>query len=1484
MSKIKEYVRHLTVVAAATLLAHGAWAEATTSKVISFNFSDQSGSNATDTSGVYNVAAGAWNNFSSNANTRTGDLKMWDGSQSVNAGANFSIQWNASGWYGCGATDNIQKRYLDDGKKTSITISNIPFAVYDVYIICSTDQGSGGKFAPWIVNETTYGDASGWGDTTVRGAPTIGSNTLKISRLSGDLSMTGYKRYDISGSVRGCIAALQIVEAPAKGWVGNDGNWDDASNWSPVGVPTEDVEVGIDSACTVTLSENSRAKRVVLTDNVTFDGSETGAVLGQFSVLSGKKMTINADTTVGITGGSLKQTEVTNNGTIKFIGGTEEAPIKIYDNGANTGFGNVVLAENTVVLNTEDNNRIHKVTGSGATSVYKLTRTNNGFGHTAGTQFRNLTYVNAAENGKLCWVERADSFDATVDVRLDGGEFYLYGYSPTIGSLSGSAALTRGGNETITITCGADAEYAGASSVPMTIAAGNGVQTLSGAYTGALTVNAGGKVKIAGNAKPASYTVAEGGQVIMANGNIASMREIPAWMSFESGVTQLSINQTSDEYSAGSIVITGVPETITSIQVFTLEWKYETLVKDPEVAGKWSYSGSASPIAGPSVWLDYTFSKDTLDKRGENRTTIVNAGSAGTNVGLTYDTGYRANPTGSEKNPYNTENGMLLAASTPYRDMTGDQAWPTAYTVAVCANVPDVENACLVGFGSSTKGNNTFVTIVRGADSNTIKLMKGVGTGSPATQITTMSADNATTSKHLIVFTNDGTTFKVYCDGVKIEETSAIALGNGFQIGSVHGGVPSNLIRCSGIADETKRLACEIKSIRVFNKVISDDEMTALVDEFPYISKGGLYERTISADTTLSSEDAWADSETKATTDLPTSVTEEGVTYKPSIAITTTSAEAAKLTLNASLEADKITFNGSGELQIYTEGDYALSAAGAVIVNGPIAFKHGLVDISKSPLKIGTEGVMRIDVEDVVDLSTIFSTTRIQLTGVTEEAEGKVILLNAPESDDYRTVALAFEENHYWLKVTMSEHEAMTLSVGADLELTDATEFVTESGTVLRTNPDDVIEISADCTITIPTALTIPLSSITIPEGKTLTLVRGEGVACPKILGAGTIVMSQIPGRVFQDEGWTGVVHLKNLNLADWDLGAYGNMDVATIKLTGVTGYSKNGASNNGCNAAVELADDEDAKALTINNGYSDAVFFFRKVTGSGTFTSTDANTSHQVYKFQDVTGFNGMIEVANNLRVVIGTGDADSENSSLAFTDGVVINGGLNWSAAKVTFGNTLKVKGAIYDAIVTATTLPETMPKVTLLDADGQPVEGEYTLEADGTTLKVVKVGSPIEPIAPTQPKTYDTEDEATAAAEAINANKTELIAKPFETMTDQQKMVYDGYVAAKVSGTTVTIDFSEAGAEYMQMLIDDKGVSEAILDLDASSAEIAAVPGFYYAILGGTDVSAITTSGAAVQATGSTVTLEKPNLGTTSAGFYKVKVSVTALTAAE
>lgn len=149
---------------------------------------------------------------------------------------------------------------------------------------------------------------------------------------------------------------------------------------------------------------------------------------------------------------------------------------------------------------------------------------------------------------------------------------------------------------------------------------------------------------------------------------------------------------------------------------------------------------------------------------------------------------------------------------------------------------------------------------------------------------------------------------------------------------------------------------------------------------------------------------------------------------------------------------------------------------------------------------------------------------------------------------------------------------------------------------------------------------------------------------------------------------------------------------------------------------------------------------------------------------------------------------------------------------------------------------------------------------------------------PIDPTEPKGYDDATAATAAAAAINADKAKYIAKPFETMTDTQKAVYDALVTAKVVGNAVVVDFSESGETTAQDSADNALEVTDILDTEKTDATVEAIPGLYYAIVGGTEVDSITTAGTAVQATDTTVTLTKPNLGTTTKAFYKVKISVT------
>lgn len=463
--------------------------------------------------------------------------------------------------------------------------------------------------------------------------------------------------------------------------------------------------------------------------------------------------------------------------------------------------------------------------------------------------------------------------------------------------------------------------------------------------------------------------------------------------------------ETGDEYKAGGFTITNIPSGVT-VKVKKYDaTDYETVT--PE-AGTATISHEVG-VSGLAAWLDYTFNESTkaTNLHSPADQVITNAGNAGSGNNLTIDTGYNTD------NSYN-EDGTLKVMSTPWRNIT----WPTNYTVAVAGNVPDVENGCLVAFGSTTAGSQNYLAIIRGASQNEIKLVKGHGMNSAFEVISTMTAANATALSHLVVFTKNGNTFTVYLDGIqKTQVTYSDALGGGFQIGSLHGGVTGTGVGRVNDIDATLKAKVFAKAIRVYDYVITSDQMTALTEEFPYVSYGGTYSRTISENSNLSATNAWLNKGSQGNVDVPVNAIVDAVTYYPDVEITTTTA--STLTVNADMDAENIKFDGAGKLTIASDGTHNIHIYGSLTANGPVSVKYGETDLSAVPVAIGESGSVEFDFS-ASDFSSVNTQTDYTVTGNTADYGSKVT--GVYPSDDYHTYTLAHNgsTNSYILTVEPS--------------------------------------------------------------------------------------------------------------------------------------------------------------------------------------------------------------------------------------------------------------------------------------------------------------------------------------------------------------------------------------------------------------------------------------------------------------------------------
>lgn len=195
---------------------------AANSATISTNFSSNGNSGvdqlvSVSTAGV--VAVGNWNDLAGGSG---GPVALLDDS---GAATSAMVSWGAGGtWGGTAAAPLSGDRALMgawlDGNSTSVT--NIPYATYDVIIYGSSDAGNSGRSLGWTVNGSEVKSGGTFADplsadgnyffgTHVDGSTaTNNPSYIRINGLSGDLTIGDHS--DPATSTRSPIAGFQIIE------------------------------------------------------------------------------------------------------------------------------------------------------------------------------------------------------------------------------------------------------------------------------------------------------------------------------------------------------------------------------------------------------------------------------------------------------------------------------------------------------------------------------------------------------------------------------------------------------------------------------------------------------------------------------------------------------------------------------------------------------------------------------------------------------------------------------------------------------------------------------------------------------------------------------------------------------------------------------------------------------------------------------------------------------------------------------------------------------------------------------------------------------------------------------------------------------------------------------------------------------------------------------------------------------------------------
>ena len=682
---------------------------------------------------------------------------------------------------------------------------------------------------------------------------------------------------------------------------------------------------------------------------------------------------------------------------------------------------NTVTIKNLAGNNLSNTNNNYAFVGSGILNFYgtcDLTKKSDGtdcnssklgYGNTASINIKSGANVTTAEiyntttndNNAMISIESGATLNATAEVRsvsainqgtMNGTKLYgpITLGDGSITTLSDAKPFHDNSSTTGSVTVNGDATL--------------NLTATTSTLTKAITVVSGKTLTIDGKTNTVNLTgaVTNNGTIHFKDAILNFTERDLSALSYTFDNCTLQFAETGDEYKNGGFTITNIPSGVT-VKVKQYDGDaYETVT--PE-AGTATISHDVE-VSGSAAWLDYTFNESTKSTNIHSPAdrVITNAGNAGSGNNLTIDTDYNTD------NSYN-EDGTLKVMSTPWRNIT----WPTNYTVAVAGNVPNEENGCLVAFGSTTAGSLNYLAIVRGANQNEIKLVKGHGMNSAFEVISTMTAANATALSHLVVFTKNGNTFTVYLDGIqKTQVTYSDALGGGFQIGSIHGGVTGTGVgRVNDMATDIKNKIFA-KAVRVYDYVISDDQMSQLTEEFPYTSFGGKYTRTITENSNLSATDAWLNTGTQGYVDIPVNAVVDEVTYYPDVEITTDAA--STLTVNANMDAENIKFGGTGKLTIASDGEHNIHIYGSLTANGPVSVKYGEIDLTAVPVSIGESGSVEFDFSNY-DFSSVDTPTDYPVTGNTADYGSKVTGVYPSATTHTYTLAHNGTSNNYILTV-----------------------------------------------------------------------------------------------------------------------------------------------------------------------------------------------------------------------------------------------------------------------------------------------------------------------------------------------------------------------------------------------------------------------------------------------------------------------------------
>ncbi len=477
--------------------------------------------------------------------------------------------------------------------------------------------------------------------------------------------------------------------------------------------------------------------------------------------------------------------------------------------------------------------------------------------------------------------------------------------------------------------------------------------------------------------------------------------------------SEFTLTETRQEYANGTFSVSNVPSGAT----VTVTRADGTTSNAPVTDGtaRLSDYGDSVKISGVATMYDATFNNSTQDPPQ-----FTYKKTAGAAIGL--DTALAPKYNNSENN--NTT-GLYLRHHPYVNGATSDIHGLTDFTLVVVGQMSPTHKTQFIHVGSTLNSNKGLLIATTENDDEVI-IVPNTGKVVDDSNYVKVTVPNAASARHAYVIIKSGNVFTVWVDGIKRGNFTVSA---GWEIGSsAHAGVQvgsdfGGEIQRSSDADKYSSVANSLDEtgvvnvIRIFDYVITDAQAQAIVAAYPYVSEGGLYTRTISADANLSATDAWAKTGSATTYTLPEGATVEEVFYNPSATVTV--GADATLMVNADLNVDTLTVEGGNDLSVVSDGTHSVHVSGAAVVNSPLSIAYGAIDLAGTPVQLGSGGSLHFDCS-AIDISGVFSTQHHQLTGLMDRDDTKVTATLPTAAG--RTATLTYHENGYYELIVAPDH------------------------------------------------------------------------------------------------------------------------------------------------------------------------------------------------------------------------------------------------------------------------------------------------------------------------------------------------------------------------------------------------------------------------------------------------------------------------------